>query len=195
MTKLNLVQKSPKKTWLVTGVLLSLAIIGVGGCGSTKTPAATAPATTQSSAATPDTSGTQSTSSNQSQGQTAQNSTPNPALRAVMQISGLQRDQQNALTSDQKAKLKPILQGLISTSNPSQDFLKQQADAINAVFTDQQKTFLATPRTPKGNQQNAKNPDGTSTNRNNSQGATGGKQAGNAPKPQDLYQKVLDSLS
>jgi uncharacterized membrane protein YdfJ with MMPL/SSD domain len=195
MTKLTQVHKSPKKTWLVTGVLLSLAIIGVGGCGSAKTTAATAPATTQSSTATPSTSGTPSSSSNQSQGQTTQKSTPNPALRAVMEISGLQRDQQNALTSDQKAKLKPILQGLISTSNPSQDFLQQQADAINAVFTDQQKTFLATPRTPKGNQQNTKSSDGSSTNRNNPQGGTDGKQAGNAPKPQDLYQRVLDSLS
>ena len=72
----------------------------------------------------------------------------NPALKATMDISRLQRDQQNALTSDQKAKLKPILQELISTTNPSQDILQQKADAINAVFTDQQKTFLATPRTP-----------------------------------------------
>lgn len=193
MIKQNLVFKS-KKTWLATGMLLSLAIIGVGGCGSantSSTTSSTTPSTTQSTSQ----SATQSTSSSQpSQGQTTQKTAQNPALRAVMEISRLERNQENPLTSDQKTKLKPILQTLISTSSPSQDFLQQQADAISAVFTDQQKTLLATPRTSNKNQQNATNSNQNSTGRKNSQTEASNKQGGNAPNPQELYQRVLDSL-
>ncbi|SPF44120.1 conserved exported hypothetical protein [Candidatus Desulfosporosinus infrequens] len=189
------IRKSTKKPLIVVGMLLSLSIIGVGGCGASTPTAAPAASTTQSSTAAPAASaasGTQSSSAGQqTQGQHVQN----PALRAAMNITRLEKDQQNALTSDQKAKLKPILQDLISTSAPSQDVLQQKADAITAVFTDQQKTFLATPRTPNANKSNTNNPNGNSTNGNNPQGGTGGKQGGVAPKPQDLYQKVLDSLT
>lgn len=182
------VHKLSKKPLIAAGMLLSLTIMGVGGCGSTNTTSSPATSTTQSSTATPSASGTQPSSS--SQGQTAQN----PALQAVMEISRLQRDQQDALTSDQKAKIKPILQELISTTNPSQDILQQKADAIKAVFTDQQKTYLAAPRTSNGNKQNTNSPNGNSTNGNNPPGKTGSKQPRNAPTPQAMYQRVLDSL-
>ena len=185
--------KSTKQTRIVAGLLLSFTILGVGGCGATTTTPATPAAS-----ATPATSATQpSTSSQASQGQATQKTAPNPAQRAVVEISRLQRDQNNALTSDQKTKIIPILQELISTSNPSQDILQQKADAITAVFTDAQKTFLATPRTSNGNQQNANNANGTPGNGNKPQGGNGGnggKQAGSAPTPQDMYQRVLDSL-
>ncbi|MDR3540940.1 MAG: hypothetical protein P4L69_08280 [Desulfosporosinus sp.] len=184
--------KSTKKPLIVAGMFLSLAIIGIGGCGATTPTSAPATSTTQSSTATPSVSGTQPSSS--SQGQTDQKPTQNPAFKATMDISRLQRDQQNPLTSDQKAKIEPILQDLISTLNPSQDILQQKADAINAVFTDQQKTYLATPRTPNGNKQNTNNPNGNSTNGNKPQGETGSKHTGSAPNPQAMYQQVLDSL-
>jgi len=177
------VHKSNKKPLIVVGMLLSLAIIGVGGCGSTTPTSSPATSTTQSSTATPPASGT------------AQRTAQNPAQKAAMEISRLQRDQQNALTSDQKAKIKPILQELISTPNPSAAILQEKADAINAVLTDQQKTFLATPRTANGTKPNTTPPNGNSTNGNNPQGRSGGKQAGSAPKPQDMYQRVLDSLT
>ncbi len=170
MLKQTQVHKSTKKPLIVAGMLLSLAIIGVGGCGTTNT------------TATPSASGT------------AQRTAQNPAQKAAMEISRLQRDPQNALTSDQKTKIKPILQELISTPNPSTAILQQKADAINAVLTDLQKTFLAAPRTPNGNKPNTNGSSGNSANGNNPQGGTGGKQAGSAPKPQDMYQRVLDSL-
>ena len=78
---------------------------------------------------------------------------------------------------------------MISTPNPSQDILQQKADAIIAVFSDQQKTYLATPRTPNGNKQNTNAPNG-----NNPQGETGSNHTGSAPNPQTMYQQVLDSL-
>ncbi|TGE33296.1 hypothetical protein [Desulfosporosinus sp. Sb-LF] len=184
MLKQTQVHKSTKRTWIVAGMLLSFTIIGLSGCGSTNTTSSPATATTQSSS-----------SSQQNQGQTTQKMVQNPALKAVMEISRLQRDQQNALTSDQKAKIKPILQELISTPDLSQDSLQQKADAINAVLTDQQKTVLTAPRTPNGTKQNPNSSNGNSTNGNRPQGGTGGKQAGNAPKPGDMYQRVLDSLS
>ncbi|HBP64812.1 MAG TPA: hypothetical protein DD730_11175 [Desulfosporosinus sp.] len=96
-------RKSTKRTWIVVGTLLSLAIIGVGGCG------------------------TQPTSSNpQNQRQNVQRTAQNPAQQAAMEISRLQKDPQYMLTTEQKNKIKPILQELISTSNPSADILQQK---------------------------------------------------------------------
>ena len=169
-------------------MFLSLTIIGVGGCGSTTPTSPPAASTTPSSSTTPNASGTPS-SNPQNQGQTAQKTAQNPALKATIDISRLQRDPQNALTSDQKGKIEPVLQDLISTPNPSQDILQQKADAIIAVFSDQQKTYLATPRTPNGNKQNTNAPNG-----NNPQGETGSNHTGSAPNPQTMYQQVLDSL-
>lgn len=186
MLKRTLVHKSTKKPLIVAGMLLSLAIIGVGGCGTTNATATPSTSTSQSSTASG----------------TAQRATQNPAQKAAMDISRLQRDQQNALTSDQKTKIKPILQELISTPNPSSAILQQKADAIIAVLTDQQKTFLATPRTANGNKSNTNGSSGNSVSsnensasKNSSQGGTSGKQAGSAPKSQDMYQRVLDSLT
>ena len=152
MLKQGQVHKFNRKPWIVAGMMLSLTLIGVGGCGTTTTTSTPAAAATQSS-----------TSSQTNQGQTAQKPTQNPALRAVMEIRRLQTNQQNALTTDQKTKIKPILQELISTSNPSQDVLQQKADAINAVLTDQQKSFLTTRPNSQGNSQHT-NKDQAGTN-------------------------------
>ena len=181
MVKNTQVHKSTKKPLIVVGMLLSLAIIGVGGCGST-TPTSS-PATPVAAVAQPSTSS-----------QTAQRPAQNPAQKAAMEISRLQRDPQNALTSDQKTKIKPILQELISTPNPSPAILQQKADAINAVLTDPQKTFLAAPRTSNGTKPNTNGSSGNSSNGNNPQARAGGKQGGTPQKPQDMYQRVLDSL-
>ena len=171
----NQLNKSAKRKYLVAGILLSFAIIGVGGCG---TPAASA---------TP-----------QNQKQNGQRAAQNPAQKAAMEINRLQKDPQYVLTSDQKTKIKPILQDLISTSDPSAEILQQKADAINAVLTDPQKTFLATPRTTTGNNQNTNGSKGYPSNGNSAQapqGGTNGKQAGSAPSSQNMYQQVLDSLT
>jgi len=182
-------QRISKKSWITVGILLLVVLIGADGCSASKaTPAATtpAPATTQQPT---------------TQGQAAQGQrVRNPALQAAMEIRRLQSDTQNALTSDQKDKLKPILQELISTSDPSQEVLQQKADAINAVLTDQQKTALTKARTPNGNNQNANSGTASPTQKTPTQGGggtgagTGGKQAGSQVTPQAMYQQVLDSL-
>lgn len=184
-----------KKSFLILGILF-LVVVGASGCGSDQT------------AATPQT----------NQGQTNQGQMQrNPALQAAMEIRRLQGDSQLALTSDQKTKIKPILQDLINTSNPSQDFLQQKADTINAVFTDQQKSYL-TNRTRGNNQTNNQNgnnsnnngngprggnpnggnrPNGSNNpNGNNRQGgAPNSNQNGRSIQPQDIYKQVLDSLN
>lgn len=176
--------KVTKRSLIAAGMVLSLTIIGVSGCGSSSTTSSSTAATSQSS-----------TASQQNKGQTAQKTAQNPAMRAVIEISRLQKDQQNPLTSAQKATLKPILQELISTSNPSQDFLQQKANAISAVFTDQQKTYLSTLRTPNGNKPNTQNSNSNSTNANKPHGEYTGRQAGSPPNPQNMYKQVLNSLT
>ena len=195
MKKSSQVQRLMRKPWLVVGMLLSLAIIGVGGCG---TKAATSTPET-SSTSTTDPSATQPTTSSQ-ENEAAQKPAVNPAIEAAMGIRRLQGNQQMVLTSDQKDKIKPILQLLIDTSNPSQDFLQEKADAIKAVFTDQQKTYLST-NTSKGN------PDGNSQNgqeqpkekpRDQAKGQSGapnGNQTARSGQSQDIFKQVLASLT
>ncbi|MDR3602959.1 MAG: hypothetical protein P4L49_21205 [Desulfosporosinus sp.] len=192
MEKQSKTQEISKKSWLTVGILLMVVLIGASGCGQSQ--ATTAPSTATTTA--PST----------SQGQAAAKGqrVSNPALQAAMEIRRLENDQQNPLTSDQKDKLKPILQALISTSNPSQDILQQKADAINAIFTDQQKSTLTQARPSKGNKQNANSStenstQGTSTQAGDGTGAkaaagTGSKQPRSAVTPQTMYQQVLDSL-
>ena len=181
MLKPSQVQQSNRKPWIVLGMMLSLTLIGVSGCGAT-TPAAS---TTQAS-----------TSSQANQGQTAQRPAQNPASKAVMEIRRLQSNSQNALTTDQKAIIKPILQELISTSNPSPEILQQKANAINAVFTAQQKSFLTTKPNSQGNGQRpgGNNSTGNNPNGGNQQGGAGNTQTGRTFNPQTIYQQVLDSL-
>lgn len=197
MENLSQVQKLTKKPWLVVGMLLSLAIIGVGGCG---TKSATSSPTT-SSTSTADASATQPTTSNQeNQGQTTQKPALNPATEAAMGIRRLQGNQQMVLTSDQKDKIKPILQLLIDTSNPSQDFLQQKADAIKAVFTEQQTTYLSTNTSkgnPNGNSQNGQGqPKELPKDHTNGQnGAPNGNQTPPSGQAQDIFKQVLASLT
>lgn len=133
---------------------------------------------------------------------------------AAREVSRLQNDSQVALTSDQKSKIKPILQELIDTANPSQDFLQQKADAINAAFTDAQKTFLNTRNQNNGNNPNGQNSNGnnSSSNSSNANSPNGSDSTGNAPnnhgsgyqnnnqnrqqlQPQDIYKQVLNLLT
>ncbi|WP_407313126.1 hypothetical protein [Desulfosporosinus sp. SB140] len=189
-----LIKKTLRKPSLLLGSLLLIAVIGVSGCSSSN--ANSAQSTDQS----------QTNQSKTTQGQSGQGQrTRNPAQQAAMEIRRLQSDQQNALTSEQKDKLKPILQDLINTTSPSQDFLQQKADAIKAVFTDQQKSFLATPpqRPAKGNNQNSNNQSNqnnqnqnsqNNSNGNNKQGGANGQTRGTF-NPQDIYKQILDSLN
>lgn len=177
-----------RKPWLIVGSLLMLVIIGASGCSSS-----------QATSAQP-TSQTQSDQGQSNQGQPGQGQrVRNPAEQAAMSIRRLQGNPQNALTSDQKDKIKPILQELIDTANPSQDVLQQKADAINAVLTDQQKSYLASsPQRPaKGNAQNPdkqNNSNGNKPKGTDSPGGPDGQQNRANFKPQDIYQQVLDSL-
>lgn len=142
--------------------------------------------------------------------------TQNPALRAAMQLMRLERDPQQKLTADQITKVKPILQKLIDTSNPSQSFLQQQADAITAVLTSQQKAALSQrPNGFQGRRQNGgdggsspnggnggyggSSPNGggfgSSSGRGGGSGMFGGNGSqGQSFNPQDIYKQVLASL-
>ncbi|MDR3583786.1 MAG: hypothetical protein P4L59_00495 [Desulfosporosinus sp.] len=198
MQKQSQVHKSIRKSWIVVGALLSLTVIGVSGCGSPTTTSTPVAPATQSS-----------TSSQANQGKTAKQSNQNPALRAVMEIRRLQSNQTNALTTDQKDKIKPILQVLISTANPTQDILQQNADAINAVLTDQQKSYLTTRPNSQGSSQagsnatgsnatgsnaTGSNPNASNPNASNPTKGTGNTPTGRSNNPQVIYQQVLDSL-
>jgi len=188
--KQSILQGTLKRPKMFIGILLMAVVIGASGCSASKA--------TSAQATTPGQSG---------QGQRVRN----PAQQAAMEIRRLQSDPQNVLTSEQKVTMKPFLEELIKTPNPSQEVLQQKADAMNAVLTEPQKSYLATQKTtnggrpsgnsPSGNSPNPNSPNGNnstgnSTNGNNPQGgsAAGGKQNGGAYNPQDIYQQVLDSL-
>ena len=184
MKNLIKIPKSTRKPWLVVGMLLSLVIIGVSGCGAKSATSTTATAT--SSTATTDASATQN----------AQKPAPNPAVEAAIGIRRLQDSQQTVLTSDQKAKIKPILQTLIDTASPSQDFLQQKADAISAVFTDAQKTYLSTNTQkgkPDGNSQSGQEPPKDQTTGQN--GTPSGNKTDPSDQSQDIFKQVLASLT
>ncbi|EGW36818.1 hypothetical protein [Desulfosporosinus sp. OT] len=208
MEKQSNVQKFTRSTrsWITVGMLMSLTIIGVVGCGSQKATTAPSTATTQSSSTTEasaDSETQPTTSSQDNQGQTAQKPTLNPAIEAAMGIRRLQGNQQMVLTSDQKDKIKPILQLLIDTSDPSQDFLQEKADAITAVFTDQQKTYLSTNakqgdlnQGPNGDSQNGQEPSSEQPKDQpkGQNGVPNGK-ASPSGQPQDIFKQVLASLT
>lgn len=210
MNKLNQVKKLTRKPWLVVGMLLSLAIIGVGGCGTKAAAPSSAASSTQASASSANSAATkeaaassadsattkQAAASQENQGQTSQKPTPNPAVEAAMEIRALQNNQQMVLTTDQKDQIKPILQLLIDTANPSQDFLQQKADAIKAVFTDQQKSYLSanTPQVkPNGNPPNGQAQPNDQTKGANS--ASDGNSTAPQGQPQNIFKQVLASLT
>jgi hypothetical protein len=189
------VPKTLRRSSLIIGSLLLAVLLGVSGCGSSNSTSAQTSSQSQTNQG-------QTTQGQNGQGQR----TRNPAQQAAMEIRRLQSNQQNALTSDQKEKIKPILQELISTTTPSQDFLQQKADAINAVLTDQQKSYLAsvTQKPAKRNNQNSNNQNsnsntqanqnGNKQNASSPQGGTNGQQTRGTFNPQEIYQQVLDSL-
>jgi uncharacterized protein YceK len=181
-----------KNTYVISGVLLLMVAVGASGCGSNT--AATASTTSSSSTAT------QTTQTQSGQQNNQANRGPmasNPALRTVMEMRRLQSNTQMALTSDQKTKLKPIVQNLISTSNPTQDFLQQQADAMNALLTDQQKNFLK--QRPTGQRPRNNNSNGNNSNNSPNSGSQNGNSKSNQPRPsfqpKDIYQQFLNSLN
>ncbi|ODA39487.1 hypothetical protein [Desulfosporosinus sp. BG] len=203
MEKQSYVQKLTRSTrsWITVGMLMSLTIIGVVGCGSQKATTTQSSSTTEASA---DSEMQPTTSSQDNQGQTSQKLTLNPAIEAAMGIRRLQGNQQMVLTSDQKDKIKPILQLLIDTSNPSQDFLQEKADAITAVFTDQQKTYLSTNAKqgdpnggPNGDSQNGQEPSSEQPKdqSNGQNGVPNGKASVPSSQPQDIFKQVLASLT
>jgi len=197
MMNLSQVKNSNRKPWLVAGILLSLSVFLVGGCGTKAVTSSPDTSSIQSSTSSTDKAVTEATTSSQeNQGQTGQKPALNPAIEAAMSIRLLQENEQMVLSSDQKNSIKPILQLLIDTSNPSQEFLQQKADAINAVFSEQQKTFLNA-NTKKGNP-NGKSPEGTTQAKDqvkDQNGAPTGNQPAPAGQSQDIFKQVLASLT
>ncbi len=134
----------------------------------------------------------------------------NPAMRAASSILRLQADPQQALSADQKSKLKPILQDLINQQNPSQDYLTQAASSIEAVFTDAQRTYLSQNQGRYPGAGGGQGGQGGQGYQGGGQGGQGGQgfQGGQGNRPyggsrttsgqsfnlQDLYKRVLDSL-
>jgi hypothetical protein len=192
---------------VAAGAMIALLLaIGVTGCGTQQANSSQQTQTKNQSAEG------QSGQGNGGQGQGRGQMAANPAMRAAQEIMQLQRNQQYVLTSDQVNKIKPILQELISTSNPTEEVLQKQADAIKAVFTDQQKSFLTqqpsgpnrnsqnNPTNPSNNSNNSGNPTPPSganaPSRNGARPANGNSSGGNQGSfnPQDIYQRALDAL-
>ncbi|MHB8072603.1 hypothetical protein [Desulfosporosinus fructosivorans] len=198
MKDLSQVQKSIRRPWVVVGMLLSIVIIGVGGCGAKAV--TSSPATSSTETASTSTVDESATKSNQ----TANKMTINPAIDAAMGIRRLQGNEATVLTTEQKAIIKPILQTLIDTTSPSEDFLQQKADAINAVYTEAQKTYLST-NTPKakpdGNSQTGQEPpkdqpkDQQKDQTNGQKGTPDGNQTAPSGQSQNIYEQVLASLT
>lgn len=180
--------KTKGRSWILVGIILSAVLIGVSGCGAKDTSADPTPSSQQTTA-----------SGQENQGQAAQQRASNPAVKAAMSIRRLQANEQMVLTGDQKEEVKPILQSLIDTADPSQTFLQEKADAMTAIFTDEQKTYLNT-NTPKGslngNDQNERpEPRDKPNTQSNGQGGDPNRQAGVSSQPQDIFKQVLDSLT
>ncbi|SDI28076.1 hypothetical protein [Desulfosporosinus hippei] len=191
MKKLNRVQKTTRKSWLISGLILSLVLLGVSGCSSQAA----------STSASDTASNSKEVSSNQQNpGPGARPSNPNPAVEAAMSIRRLQANEQLVLTSDQKESIKPILQVLIDTENPGQDFLQQKADDINAIFTEEQKTFLSTspergtPREKRPDNQNQPQGQPNERPKDQTEGSKGN-QTPPAGQFQEIYKEVLASLT
>lgn len=185
------------KTKILTGALVLLVALGTSGCGSSNT------TTTQ-----------QANSSQTNPGQAGQRQNQrNPALQAANELRRLQNDSQMALSSDQKEKVKPILQDLINTANPTSDYLQKQADAINTLLTDAQKNYLTSSRPNGNNNSNNRNSTGNNPNNGNNGNMNGNPPGGNNPNPNNrpngapnnngngrafdaktIYQQVLDLL-
>lgn len=200
--RLSLVEEGKiimKKSLFIAGTLLVLITLGTAGCGSTSSNSQTS---------------SNSANSSQMQGQAGpKQGQRNPALQAANEVRRLQNDTQMALSSDQKTKLKPILQDLINTTNTTSDYLQKQADTINALLTDQQKNYLTSSRPNGGNNSNGAKGNNSSnsniakpnTSEQNAQGGNnptngapqnrGNGQNGQSIDAKTIYQQVLDLIS
>ncbi|MCB8817521.1 hypothetical protein [Desulfosporosinus shakirovi] len=180
-------KRTKGRSWILVGIILSAVLIGVSGCGAKDTIADPTPSSQQTALG------------QENQGQAAQQRASNPAVEAAMSIRRLQANEEMVLTGDQKEEVKPILQSLIDTADPSQTFLQEKADAMTAIFTDEQKTYLSTntPKgSPKGNDQNERpEPRDKPNTQSNEQGGDPNRQAGVSSQPQDIFKQVLDSLT
>lgn len=195
MRKSTPISGTSKKSKIIAGTLLLFIALVASGCGSSN-----AAATQQTSQTNPKQAG---------QGQNQRN----PALQAASELRRLQNDPQMALSSDQKEKLKPLLQDLINTDNPAPDYLQKQADAINALLTNTQKSYLASSR-PNGNNKNNSNNTNSAGNKTNGNNPASNPSGQNAPNGNNrpsgtpnnngkgrsfdaktIYQQALDLIS
>lgn len=215
------------KKALAVGALLVFTVASASGCGSQKSTETTK---LQSVNKTSQAEQTQKTKTNQTaqSKKTASSQTvkiadqkpgvSNPAVKAALDIIRIQRSQQAALTIAQCTAIKPILQELINASNPTQEFLQQKAESINAQLTEQQKTFLtqklqgAQPQggnppsgtnaaappigAPNGNPPGGNPPGGSSPNGSSDKTQTGIPDSNPRPnmQPSDIYKQALTLL-
>jgi len=204
MEKQNSGKRILLKKYLIMGIAVLMALAALTGCGTNKAENTDAAKQTASSETT-----TQSSNPASDQRQM------NPAVKAAMDVKILQDNQSTAFNTEQKQSLKPILQELINKSNPTEDYLQEKADAITAVFTDNQNSYLndrqknASQRTPGGTPPEGTPaeappagtpPEGTTTEGNqtdtNRQGETPGSGPGRqALQPAEVYQQALKAIS
>ncbi len=180
-------QRTFVRPWFIAGMAALCMLVVVSGCGmKTKT---TTSSTQQ---------GTDSATTTQ---QPNQGQNPNPAVKATMDIILLQKNTQVVLTSDQKSTIKPILTELINSTDTTQDYLQKKADAITAVFTDTQKSFLTKTQKPQeggnatGTPPTGTPPTGVPQNDQSITNSQGGSQNGQSSQPKDIYTQALNALT
>ncbi|RNC28478.1 MAG: hypothetical protein AWM53_01458 [Candidatus Dichloromethanomonas elyunquensis] len=176
----------PAKKIALLLLLTFITAFGISGCGSQS-------ASTQQTQSQSGKDPAANSQSGQGQGRMQMN----PATRAAMEVIQLQRNQQAALSSDQISKIKPVLQELMNTSNPTDDFLQKEAAVITGVFTDQQKSLLAQrPERNNSNNNNNSNNGGYNQAPPNGTNPPDRNQPGNREpfSVQDIYQQALDAL-
>lgn len=193
------------KKQIIVSVLLIFVIVAITGCSSQT---ANEPTEIQTKTAQ-----TQTT-----QDQTGkEKGSRNPSVKAAMDIMMLQNNPDLVLTSAQCTAISPILQELIDTSDPSDEFLQEKAAAITELFNEAQKTFLTQKpqenkeptngpppdqtrkdgQKPPGNgtpPNNSTPPDGVNTSAdNNSSMQDNGNRVGSM-EPTDIYKQALATL-
>ena len=191
------------------GIAVLMALAALTGCGTNKAENTDAAKQTASSETT-----------TQSSNPASDKRQMNPAVEAAMDVKILQDNQSTVFDTEQKQSLKSILQELINKSDPTEDYLQEKADAITAVFTDNQKSYLddrqknASQRTPGGTPPEGTPPEGTpaeappagtppagiTTEGNQTDTNRQGEIPGSGPErqtlqPAEVYQQALEAIS
>jgi hypothetical protein len=147
-------KKKFPRFWTSILIVMLILLSCCSGCSSAATAAQQDKASKQQAAA--DQSGT--SARQPAQPRDGKGNELNPAVQAAMDILRLQKSTDAALTSEQKSTLKPILTELINATDPDSTYLQEKAEAIRAVFTDTQKSFLTNKQKPQDARQGDRTP-------------------------------------